>query len=256
MPQTASMALSLSFSKFASTHSRGEEASRRAVSATSSSRAPARRQRSYARLAKTASASRATRKCAARPAQRRRQCPPAVRVGGAQRCDPLRIRLGILFDAEPAAVGKCARETMLRRHEVQPLRDQPVFVRGEKRRTREQAQIHRVEIVAKPGTGNSRVLTAPPATSARSTTATFQPLAADARPQPVRCGLPRSRLRRRAFAHPAALAAAATALVPAKAGTSALHAAPGLTRSAESARISLPLNDNLQSICFISRMIR
>ena len=41
---------------------------------------------------------------------------------------------------------------MLRRHEAHPLREQPVFVRGEKRRTREQAQIHRVEIVAKPGT--------------------------------------------------------------------------------------------------------
>src|SRR5262249_258193 len=64
-------------------------------------------------------------------------------------CDALRGRVEIAADAEPAAIRKGARKTIVRSGKRKPVLDEAVLVSSEERRTGEQAKVHREEIVHK-----------------------------------------------------------------------------------------------------------
>ena len=72
--------------------------------------------------------------------------------------DPLGVRCRVLFHAEPAAIRESGRETVLGADEIEAVREQAILVRGKKRRAGKQAQIHRVEVVAKARPGDFRGL--------------------------------------------------------------------------------------------------
>ena len=76
---------------------------------------------------------------------------PALRVGCAQRRDPVCRRVEIAFDAEPAAVGKRRREALLGADKGEALRKQSILVGGKERRAGKQAQIHRIEVMTEAG---------------------------------------------------------------------------------------------------------
>ena len=83
---------------------------------------------------------------------------PAVGIPGSERADAALIGIGILLDAEPASVRKRGCETSLGADEVEAVGEQAILVRGEKRRAGEQAQIHRIKVVAKARPGHFRGL--------------------------------------------------------------------------------------------------
>ena len=155
MPHIASMVLSFSFSKFSSSHSRGEASRSRTVSATHA-------------VPRVRHAPKATRSachdgngepsspkiCGASCAERRRHGLPAVGVRRTEARRSAGVRGSVLFHAEPAAIGECGCETPFRADEIEAVREQAILMRGKKRRASKQAQIHRVEIVAKAREGD------------------------------------------------------------------------------------------------------
>src|ERR1700733_13522830 len=86
--------------------------------------------------------------------ERRGHGAPARRVGGAECFDARGVGIYIFLHAEPGAVAEWRGEAALGSDKIKPLRKDAVLVRGEKRRTGEQAEIHGVKVVAKAGQGD------------------------------------------------------------------------------------------------------
>ena len=72
-------------------------------------------------------------------------------VGRAQRRDPAGRGLDVSFHAEPAAIRKRRREAVLGADEGEAVGGEAILVGGKERRAGKQAQIHRIEVVAKAG---------------------------------------------------------------------------------------------------------
>ena len=140
---------------------------------------PPRTRKPRAAPAMTATANRAARRYAARPRRTQPSWLASLAASaGLNAGDPLGVRGGVLFHSEPAAVRECGGETPFRADEIEAVREQAILMRGKKRRAGKQSQIHRVEIVAKAGEGDFCRLDRAAGHLARSTTSTFQPLAA------------------------------------------------------------------------------
>ncbi len=157
MPQIASMALSFSFSKFSSSHSRGEASKQPhgVGDPGGAARAP-RRECRPAAPATTASATPSSPKiCGASCAERGCHRAPAFGVRRAETRDPAARWLRHFSPRRAIAVRKRRWRSNVRRcDEFQSVGEQAILVRGEKRRAGEHAQIHRVEVVTKTGPGD------------------------------------------------------------------------------------------------------
>ena len=81
----------------------------------------------------------------------RDEIAPCLRVGGRKRRNACDRRLQIPADAEKRAVAKDARETIRRRREREPVREQGVLVGGEEARSGEHRKVHRAEVMTKTG---------------------------------------------------------------------------------------------------------
>ena len=77
----------------------------------------------------------------------RDEIAPRLRVGGRKRRNARDRRLQIPADAEKRAVAKDARETIRRRREREPVREQGVLVGGEEARSGEHRKVHRAEVM-------------------------------------------------------------------------------------------------------------
>ena len=152
MPHTAIMALSFSFSKFSSSHSRGEATRRRAVSATHA--VP--RARQAAKTARSAcndgigepSSAKICGASCAKAVTMARQRSASAGLSAA-----IRLAVASIFRSTPSqppsgnAVAKhCSAPTKAR-----PWASKAILVGGKERRAGKQAQIHRIEVVAKAG---------------------------------------------------------------------------------------------------------
>ena len=122
MPQIAIMVLSLSFSKFSSSHSRGEATRSRAVSATHAvprvRHAPKATRRACHDGNGEAEQSKDMRRVRA---ERRRHGAPAFGIRRAQRGDAVGVGFGIFFHAEPGAIWEGGGEASFGADEVEAV---------------------------------------------------------------------------------------------------------------------------------------
>jgi hypothetical protein len=148
MPQAPIITLSFSLEKFSSSQLRGcEYEPREPGDERGSAGAPgaeARAQRRNRRHRR--SEQRKNMRCVA--VERCGHLPPALRIGRILRGNAAGGRLEVGFDAEPGAVGKRGGKASRGRNEFNTRLQQPILVGGKKRRAGEQAEIHRVEVVA------------------------------------------------------------------------------------------------------------